>query len=520
MFIIMYSLLLLSSLLHITTCTIYTVTPDDHYYPDTTCHHCHNLQHYLLNITKYFTSNTQLLFLPGLHHLHTDLIIQNIHNISLIGSTVNGTPDTTIQLQNYRKCISMINITKLTIRNIIFYDGNLMKKVLLIIQDCSFVSLHHLIIYHHHAFNYNAILAINIMGNSSINQVTCFGGIQVVYNEAYTDREHHSLSMINCTVITVYLDMPQFSYKVTLTIVNMQILDSIFTYQSFIHAEELGINEVLIIDCRFGSDVNYGMQLLLFSSTGNGSVQFTNCHFINNAILEHPIEQPTLIRLYESIQVEFNNCDFYGYFVNEILESYGKSVIPINVVVRNTVYTIAILGTNDRKSVLFLANTTLILVDSVSFQSITGAYSIISLRGNSTIIISGIVNLSHNHVDVLIDLSDNNMKYIIIKESSVLNISHNEARLLFDINLPISKYPFPFCFFQYFTSCSSKIEMEKIDFLIRFHDSQYYRRNYYNSIPTTNCLWLENSLFNNCYNIPLEVNNHYVQILVPTIYHN
>ena len=44
------------------------------------------------------TSNTQLLFLSGLHHLHTDLIIQNVHNISLIGSTTNGTtPDTVIQ---------------------------------------------------------------------------------------------------------------------------------------------------------------------------------------------------------------------------------------------------------------------------------------------------------------------------------------------------------------------------------------------------------------------------------------
>ena len=124
MFIIMYSLLLLSSLLHITTCTIYTVTPDDHYYPNTTCHHCHNLQHYLLNIAKYFISNTQLLFLPGLHHVHTDLIIQNVHNISLIGSTANGTSDMVIKLQN-----------------------NLF------------------------------LLTINIMGNSFLNYVTCFGGM-------------------------------------------------------------------------------------------------------------------------------------------------------------------------------------------------------------------------------------------------------------------------------------------------------------------------------------------------------
>ena len=33
--------------------------------------------HYLLNITKYFMSNTQLLFIPGQHHLHSDLTLQH-----------------------------------------------------------------------------------------------------------------------------------------------------------------------------------------------------------------------------------------------------------------------------------------------------------------------------------------------------------------------------------------------------------------------------------------------------------
>ena len=112
---ITYSLLLLSSLLHITTCTVYTVTPDDQYYPNTTCHHCHNLQYYLLNITKYFTSNTQLLFLPGLHHLHTDLIIQNVHNISLIGSTAKAT---SITLNGNLSTIFAFNVSELTINNL------------------------------------------------------------------------------------------------------------------------------------------------------------------------------------------------------------------------------------------------------------------------------------------------------------------------------------------------------------------------------------------------------------------
>ena len=145
-------LLLLSSLLHITTSSVYNVTPDDHYYPNTTCHHCHNLQHYLLNTTKYFTSNTQLLFLPGLHHLHTDLIIQKVHNISLIGSTTNGTtPDTVIQC-NSSVGIVMTNITNLIVSNITVRSclGNEYNNVTVLIKQCTHVQLRHVVIEESH----------------------------------------------------------------------------------------------------------------------------------------------------------------------------------------------------------------------------------------------------------------------------------------------------------------------------------------------------------------------------------
>ena len=127
------AILLLSTLLSSISAThiVYTVTPDDHYYPNTTCHHCHNLQHYLLNVTKYFTSNTQLLFLPGLHHLHTDLIIQNVHNISLIGSAANGTtPDTVIIQCNSSVGIIMSIISNLNMVNLVIENCKIQNNFL------------------------------------------------------------------------------------------------------------------------------------------------------------------------------------------------------------------------------------------------------------------------------------------------------------------------------------------------------------------------------------------------------
>ena len=117
------------------------------------------------NITKYFTSNTQLHFLPGLHHLHTDLIIQNVHNISLIGSIANGTTlDTVIQC-NSSVGIAVTNITNLTIKNFIIQACQLLHKKtyynnisflksysatvvhynssLITIKDCNSVLVHH-----------------------------------------------------------------------------------------------------------------------------------------------------------------------------------------------------------------------------------------------------------------------------------------------------------------------------------------------------------------------------------------
>ena len=530
----MYSLLLLSSLLHITTCTMYTVTPDDHYYPNTTCHHCHNLQHYLLNITKYFTSNTQLLFLPGLYHLHTDLIIQNVHNISLIGSTTNGTTlDTVIQCNS--SSILIFNISILTVKNMRVHAvspqilSELSVLVPLTIKNCSFVSLCHLCIHidknvqsklDAHKF---ALVAMNIMGDSYFSHVECYNNaMQLLYNETHTNR-HHSLSLNNCKLKIVKFDMLQNSYKVALRITNMQLQ----RINGFIHAEELGSNEVLIVNCQFVS-WSYDAHMLSFASTSDGSVKFINCHFINtDGALDsnHSMastfmpRRPALIGIYESINVKFTNCDFHGNNVDQILETHGKSISPINLVIRNTNYTTSILQTNPHyTSFISLSDTTLILLNLVIFHDISSFSSVICLEGNSTLIISGIAKFTSNHVHVLIELHVNYIQYIIIREGSVLNISYNNVWSPFNTAiLHKSKYPYHFCFFQYFSSSRSatskaRVQVEDRNFLVQLYSNQFMYKGWYKDIPVTNCIWLIKSLFNNNKNLPLDVNNQYIQL--------
>ena len=148
---------------------------------------------------------------------------------------------------------------------------------------------------------------------------------------------------------------------------------------------------------------------------------------------------------------------------------------------------------------------TLKLVDSVNFENITAVRSILSLKGNSFIIISGVVQLSHNHVHTLINLYNSSRKYIIIKNDSILNFSHNKVWSLFDTNLPTIKYPYSFCLFQYF------ITNKASNLLIEFNDNQSSYRDCYHNMAIMNCRWLPNSSFSNI--ILLEVNNRYMQFI-------
>ena len=98
--------------------TVYYVIPDDDY---TTNNNTYTLQHYLNNINKYFTSHTQLHFLPGQYYLNTDLIIQNVSNLSLIGNRTNEVINSVI------KCtlpagIAVVSSSNIVIANLVMKD--------------------------------------------------------------------------------------------------------------------------------------------------------------------------------------------------------------------------------------------------------------------------------------------------------------------------------------------------------------------------------------------------------------
>ena len=185
----------------------------------------------------------------------------------------------------------------------------------------------------------------------------------------------------------------------------------------------------------------------------------------------HRLVKSSLIKLYLSVIVEFINCSFKAYsdYDIQVTQVQGSSTNPTIVVIKNTTFSYYTNNTflnfshDDALdlSFIYLSNSTLVLEDFVVFNSIASPHSVISLQGNSTIIISGSIELSHNHAHDLINFYDNERKYIIMKEYSIMNITNNDVQSLFTTSPTVAKYPNAYCLFQYFSNNTNKVAMKK-----------------------------------------------------------
>ena len=510
-------LLLLPSLLHCTAGSVYNVTPDDHYYSNTTCHHCHNLQHYLLNITKYFTSNTQLLFLPGLHHLHTDLILQNVHNISLIGSTTNGTtPDTVIQC-NSSVGIVLTNITNLVIKNIIisnctkccykFFIG-----VDLFIEHCYSFQLDNVKIFGSPlTFHRSALVARNVLGSSVFTDLTS-NGIIVEYYEASAQEKLHKLliedyhivldeDVYDDTVIMVTMD--QTSYKVVLEVYN-----STFSFlNKTLFKSQLGLNQfgntIHINHCVMRCITHWNVFNLTSSSKSHCGqrhhlVQFANCKFYYSNMEDtlHILNKHTVLIDIASkiIDLEINNSVFNnGTFqvVHSRSTCFGSNFRKL--LISNTTFSSIYCDT----ALIEVSDTVLLLEGPVIFTENSG-YGVICVTGrNGYVALHSYIEISKSRFDFVFRPTTYNKKFIILHENTLVNISKN---VIYDDTIDIyddtNHIFYPPCYFQ-FTSERGNLDRDfangkVLNYSIVFYHFRDYR---FLLLAMIHCYWIPGSSF-------------------------
>ena len=327
-------LLILSSLLHTTFSAVYYVIPDDHY---TTNNNTYTLQHYLNNINKYFTSHTQLHFLPGQYYLNTDLIIQHVSNLSLIGNRTNEVINSVI------KCTSPAGIVVVGSNNIVIANfemkecgknyKSLLKKYSLKIgyalnifaADTASIFLKHLIL--NECKRLCGIKMVNVWGNVSLSSVAAIF-IDIIWFS--TEPKHTNLitGKINLTHLFFKShDVPRSLYPL-----------SIRHSKSFsnITISVENINFIGRSAVSWQCDQCSGHNMLYVSSCNFGSRNTSNANPTVN-IKYKTIEQKNHILH----KVVFKNCtftlnDFPGSLLS--INYYGDNMIKLIVLVTQSVF--------------------------------------------------------------------------------------------------------------------------------------------------------------------------------------
>ena len=106
MMLVLFVSLFALSLIHITNAAVYNVRSDNISLNNNDAQPGESLQYYLKNTSKYFSSNSQFHFKMGHHYLNTDLVIQNVTNVTLTGESLC-----------IIRCTSHVNIIILNVAN-------------------------------------------------------------------------------------------------------------------------------------------------------------------------------------------------------------------------------------------------------------------------------------------------------------------------------------------------------------------------------------------------------------------
>ena len=372
-----YSVVFIISLLHVITATsVYYVTPDDDQSRvNNDCpidHECHTLQYYLHNNSKYFTSNTQLHFLQGNFYIIADIVIDSLHNFSLVGSGVNNT---VIECST-PSLIAIINCSNTVIKNITIGSqcGSLMQPYFNIVK---FIQVRNLFLFIHHTppiklhtsifilnsystmlqsvlIKVHGIFIINGLGNTSVTDIVLYDSDLVILYSNYELKalqmnNKHTLQIVNFKyydnkttrktvtvgkklLYTIMIEFWQEDYST-----EVFIKDSIFQFLKRIELITINFgrwptgsfkNLATIKGCQFLSNsgefqINSAMITVAYSAyineedqlniTNINEVQILDCNFTNNAAYH---ETAIIIKLYllpshyEMSYFTISNCAF------------------------------------------------------------------------------------------------------------------------------------------------------------------------------------------------------------------
>ena len=315
---------------------------------------CRDLQYFIDNSHQYFISNSKFFFVEGTyHHLRTDLIIQNIANISLIGLAVSNTSSPTSIIQCFPEhTIKFHSVRNITITNILFMScGNEeaipIQRSDTIIQPSEFQPKYWASIFFTECINimvsnvhiessigYGITLA-NVMGRNILSNITivitrdklyrsllytCSNGISVIYSGRKYIHVTPSIIIFHVTLI-------QTKTFIGTNCVGDKMISVLLKQEKFdVH---LMISHSIFYQL-YGNIISIAIE-----SSANNSVHFSNCEFTNNYCtkisLTHLIGIFYELMCYSSVSIAVTNCNFtrtrfYGKYISSAIFNFEVAV--------------------------------------------------------------------------------------------------------------------------------------------------------------------------------------------------
>ena len=479
-------LLMISSLLHATSSTVHYVIPDDHY---TNNNNTYTLQHYLDNVSNYFTSHTQLHFLPGQYYLNADLIIQHVSNLSLIGDRTNEVINSVIKCTSPAGIV-VVGSNNIVITNIVMkecgsdFNSSIIRKhslacrckLSLLVLDCWTVAVE----YFHSIWEQNSsgIKFLNALGRTKLSHLT----------SAFLTLKYISTDFVMANITTHIIHIEGFqacgSFRNTYTI-HIQQSQSIFdiivmlssiTFRkklalSVLHLDSLGRTAVTVANCSFTLDDNpvqgsgsgsvddasesfithdcndilYEVPIVFDSKvythhtnnkhTKSNILKFIGCHFTNN---NNNFELKRLLDLSQSynsdikyLQIYIVDCIFHKNHYVQVLSIQSFTHAPVNyhvsVIIRNVTFTF---NTHDYENIIIVFRVQFYMTNLL-FRSnyLSHYYSNIIDVTRCHLAFSGYNEFSNNKASSVISSFK-----LFIEENTILNLTFNKVRSIFTYN--------------------------------------------------------------------------------------
>ena len=458
-------LLMVTCLSYTTNYVVYYVVPDDHYLATNN----NTLQHYLNNSKKYFTSHTQLVFLPGKHHLHTDLVVQHVENISLNGISPTQANNTIIHCSysNSSAHVVISNSVNINIRYISMKEcGCLQKKNsnspldVLHIFNCSNVLLNNSIFICR--YQQCGLVLANVVGFIHLNNITS-SHLLITHNMT---RGNSTMRIINYS----HTGRPSYKHRAVeiLLYEHTQYIKITFISIKFATDKAIsidsstskGLNEIVIIQMKATCitleenlvkiSIIYDMGVTI--NRVPTKVAFFDCHFSKiisgNTTTEIGIFFIAFCIPYNTIHFEFSilRCTFHDISLTAILKAYKESdsislmTEVLAVLIQNTTFSVL----NNTLGIAWVEGTHLVLQGPVIITKVKSLMAIIYI-GSNTIKLENQITFSLNQARYCI------MTSIIVMEECKLDIvSNNFSVIIYTENEP-DKYKLNsvICLFQY-----------------------------------------------------------------------